>query len=203
MEQRKILLFIDATMREESVSRTARMCKSYLEAFQKVHPEYEIRRRTLRQENLSPCTIEDVEFRDTCVKQGNISCEELVLAREFASADYILIGAPYWDLSFPALLKIYFERVCIAGITFAYVEEGLKPLCTAKGVTYLTTCGGKIMPGLNLGADYVRELCKRMFGINHFQAESAELLDVIGFDTETELREACRRVEKLADFSIS
>ena len=31
-------------------------------------------------------------------------------ARQFAEADIIVVAAPYWDLSFPAILKAYFEQ---------------------------------------------------------------------------------------------
>ena len=30
-------------------------------------------------------------------------------ARQFAEADTIVVAAPYWDLSFPAILKAYFD----------------------------------------------------------------------------------------------
>ena len=55
------------------------------------------------------------------------------LARQFAAADQIVIAAPYWDLSFPAALKQYFEQINVLGITFAYTPEGVpKGLCRAR-----------------------------------------------------------------------
>ena len=45
-------------------------------------------------------------------------------ARQFAEADQIVIAAPYWDLSFPAALKQYFEQINVIGITFEYSPEG-------------------------------------------------------------------------------
>ena len=30
----------------------------------------------------------------------------------------------YWDLSFPAALKIYIEHAAVMGVTFHYTEEG-------------------------------------------------------------------------------
>ncbi len=46
-------------------------------------------------------------------------------ARQFAGADEIVIAAPYWDLSFPSVLKVYLEHICITGITFQYTPEGM------------------------------------------------------------------------------
>ena len=48
------------------------------------------------------------------------------LARQFAEADVIVIAAPYWDLSCPAMLKQYLEQVNVVGITFKYSEEGIR-----------------------------------------------------------------------------
>lgn len=44
-------------------------------------------------------------------------------AHEFANADLIVIAAPFWDLSIPALLKVYIENIAVDGITFEYSLE--------------------------------------------------------------------------------
>lgn len=62
------------------------------------------------------------------------------IGKDFAEADEIVIGAPYWDLSFPAALKIYIEHAAVMGVTFHYTEEGrCEGLCRAKHLTYITT----------------------------------------------------------------
>lgn len=201
MSQNRVLLFIDATIRPQAHSRTYDLCREYLEVFRQVHPEYEIRRRVLREENLSANMMEDITLRDQLVAQGDLSHPVLALAQEFAAADQILIGAPYWDLSFPALLKVYLEKACITGITFGYTETGIAPLCKARSLTYLTTCGGGLPPELCLGADYLRGMCKALFGIERFETASAELLDVEGIDTEAAMQDARKRVRALAEVS--
>ena len=45
-------------------------------------------------------------------------------AHEVAQADLVVIGAPYWDLTFPAALKVYLEWASMLGITFRYAQEG-------------------------------------------------------------------------------
>lgn len=39
----------------------------------------------------------------------------LLPAREMARADLVVVGAPYWDLGFPAALKVYLEWACTLG----------------------------------------------------------------------------------------
>ena len=86
-------------------------------------------------------------------------------AKQFADSDTIVIAAPYWDLMFPALLKIYFEAITVTGITFKYSPEG-QPigLCKAKRLIYLTTAGGRVFDELNLGFDYSKKLATLFYG---------------------------------------
>ena len=46
------------------------------------------------------------------------------MPNRWPEADEIVIGAPYWDLSFPAALKTYLEHCCVCDVTFHYTQEG-------------------------------------------------------------------------------
>ena len=46
-------------------------------------------------------------------------------AKQFAQAADIVVAAPYWDLSFPSILKVYLEQICVTGLTFQYTPEGI------------------------------------------------------------------------------
>ncbi len=111
-------------------------------------------------------------------------------AKQFAEADEIVICAPYWDLSFPAALKQYFEQINIIGLTFAYSESG-RPygLCKAKRLFYVSTSGGK-MVSEEFGFGYVKALCETFYGIKNVVGFRAEMLDVIGHDAGAELEKA-------------
>ena len=39
--------------------------------------------------------------------------------RTIANADKIVIAAPFWDMSFPSLLKVYIENIYTIGIVSA------------------------------------------------------------------------------------
>ena len=79
---------------------------------------------------------------------------------------------------FPAVLRMYFEAVCVAGLTFRYSEKGVPVgFCNAKQVYYVTTAGGFIGEN-NLGFNYVKALSQQLFGIKSVQCISAEGLDV-------------------------
>ena len=45
-------------------------------------------------------------------------------------------------MSFPAILKIYLERISVTDLTFGYSEEGaMVGLCRASKLLYITTRG--------------------------------------------------------------
>ena len=105
-------------------------------------------------------------------------------ARLFASADKIVIAAPYWDLSFPAVLKQYIEQINVLGITFVYTPEGVpKGLCKGSELYYITTAGGDYMPE-GYGFGYVKALAENFYGINDVKIIKATGLDIYGANIE-------------------
>ena len=138
----------------------------------------------LYETNIEPVDEERLERRTENVKNGNFSLPEFDYAKQFATADVIVIAAPFWDLSFPSLLKVYFENITVSGITFEYSEQG-RPVskCRAKKLYYVTTSGGYIGDN-NFGFDYVKALAESFYGINDVSLYSAEGLDIYGADVE-------------------
>jgi FMN-dependent NADH-azoreductase len=98
------------------------------------------------------------------------------LANGFKTYDKIIVAAPIWDLSFPSILKIYFENISVSNITFRYESSGLVGLAKAKEFIYLATAGG-FLDEFNLGYLYTKDLFK-MFGINNSKSYILNALDI-------------------------
>ncbi len=139
--------------------------------------------------------LKDVEFpvvnqrflekRDRLIRNRDFNNPLFDLARQFAAADDIVIAAPYWDLSFPAALKQYFEQINIIGITFIYTPEGIPAgLCKAKRLTYITTAGGNFVPE-EYGPGYVKSLAQNFYGIPEFKLIKAIGLDIDGANADS------------------
>ena len=188
------LLFVDACLRGEA-SRTRRLCDAFLTEYRRRFPDHAIEHVSLAQLMPAPLQADDLARRDTMVAQSRLDDPSLALAVQFARADHILIGAPYWDLMFPAALKAYLERVCVCGISFHYTEHGSEGLCRAKELTYLTTAGGFIGEN-NFGFDYLRGLCG-LLGIPKASFACAEGLDIDGMDAEGLLARGIEQVRAL------
>ena len=188
------LLFVDCCLRGES-SRTLRLCRAWLKRYSALYPDSRVERVELGRLVLTPLGRTETEERDRLTVRGMLDHPLLAPAVQFAQADRVLIGAPYWDLSFPAALKAYLERVCVCGVTFRYTDTGSEGLCRAKELTYLTTAGGFI-GARNFGLDYVAGVAG-FLGIPSVRFASAQGLDIQGMDAENLLARAVREAEAL------
>ena len=118
------------------------------------------------------------------------------LSHQFAEADEVVIGAPYWDLSFPAALKVYMEHVSVCDIAFHYTEDArCEGICKADRLTYIASCGG-FVEGANFGYEYFCGIAK-MFGIPETRFVAAEGLDIVGIDVEAQMDKARAQIAAL------
>lgn len=186
-----MVLFIDACARMDS--RTRRLAGAVLE---KLPAGGSVITRKLFETELIRLNEQNLNHRFELIETGSFNDTMFECAREFAAADEIVIAAPYWDLSFPGILKQYLENICVTGITFRYSTEGIPiGMCAAKRLTYVTTAGGKIF-NHDYGYGYVAALAKVLFGIPQTRMYSAEMLDVDGFDAEAIIKNAIQKINE-------
>ena len=182
-------LFVNACMRGRE-SRTLDLCREYLAGTEDV---VEVDLAAL---DLKPFDADMVAYRTE--KQLAQAWDDPIfaLSRQFAAADDVVIGAPYWDLSFPAALKIYLEHVSVCDSTFHYTEDArCEGICQARSLTYITTCGGYV-EGANFGYEYLCGIAN-MFGIPETRFVAAEGLDIVGIDVEAQMGKAREQLAKL------
>jgi len=178
-----MILFINACVREQS--RTLRLVKQLLDTL-----DGEIKEVKLETIAFPVVDEEFINRRDALKNAGQYDDPMFSLAKDFAIADTIVIAAPYYDLSFPAMLKQYFEQINVLGVTFTYSDSGIpKGLCKAKSLYYVTTAGGPIISD-DFGFGYVKALANSFYGIEEVYQMKAEGLDVIGADVELILKGA-------------
>ena len=163
------ILFINACVRENS--RTLVLAQKILSEMPN-----EIVEVSLNQENIPSLNQKLLKKREELLSSGNKSDPMFCYARQFAEADEIVIAAPFWDLSFPAILKTYMEQITVPGIAFEYINGRPFGLCKAKRLTYVTTSGGPIFA--DFGYEYIKALAKNFYGISETKAYRAMNLDV-------------------------
>jgi FMN-dependent NADH-azoreductase len=145
----------------------------------------------LPSEDLHPLTEEMLIKRTALLENGQLDDPMFQYAKQFAEADKIVISAPFWDGSFPSLLKVYIENIYAVGIVSKYGDDGVPiGLCKADELIYVTTAGGPYIPDFSYG--YIDALSRRIFGIPSTRLIKAEMLDVAGMDAEQILSDAIR-----------
>lgn len=139
----KKVLYINACARSES--RTDRIARALLERLGGLQEEVK-----LAEMDLQPLS-EEADYTDAMFD----------LERQFQQADEIVIAAPYWDLSFPAILKLYLENIYVTGLVSEYTETG-RPhgLCLAGKLWYVTTAGGSYLSDFSY--QYLHPPCRRI-----------------------------------------
>ena len=173
-----MILFVDACVREDS--RTKRLAEALLKKLNE-----DAVRVSLKEIYFGVTDETYLKKRDDLIAKGAFDDDMITLARQFAGADTIVIAAPYWDLSFPAMLKQYIEAINVLGITFEYTPEGFpKGLCKAKKLYYVMTAGGNYVPE-EFGFGYIKALAQNFYGIEDVELIKATGLDIIGADSES------------------
>ena len=171
-----------------------------LSGFDNVMLQNEVMQSGARYYFLKPFDPEVLAERDALWSAGKLEQPMFEPAWQFAAADKLVIAAPFWDMSFPAILKIYLERISVTDLTFGYSEEGaMVGLCRASKLLYITTRGGNYAgTPMETATPVLKALCT-MYGIPEFQCLDAEGLDDIRNDKEALLADAARRAEALAE----
>lgn len=193
MTMAKKLVVIDACVRQDQ-SRTWRIAEPIVDALMK---RYETTVYHLPEMeyivSLNPGTFAERGNGET--PQWAIDC-----ARTIADADRILIAAPFWDMSFPAVLKAFIEQTSLYDITFADNGRECVGLCKCEKVLYITTRGMDIQTGdpREQGSPYIKAL-SALWGLGEVLVLAASGMDYAGEDgVERKIAEAVREVLGIA-----
>lgn len=182
-----MILYVNACVRPES--RTERIAKALLE---KLGGEYKELR--LCDMDIAPILNDTLEKRNSLIAEGRFDDPMFDRAHLFADADSIVIAAPFWDYSYPSILKVFLENIYVIGIVSEYTADG-RPhgLCRADNLYYVTTAGGRFVPDYSY--DHIKRLATDCFGIDRTQLIMADMLDVDGYDAEKILSEVISNID--------
>ena len=190
----KTLLYVDCCIRREQ-SRTRKLAESFLGNLPK---GWRVEKVVLMDEPLLPQMEGGFAQRDELLQRGDFTHRRFDYAWQFQRADAILIAAPFYDLSIPALLKVYIENVSVDGITFLCDADGLRGNCRARSMTFLTSRGGFYENSPDeMGSRYMEALCG-FFGTGTYRCVAADGVDMDPAQTPGIIAEACERAAQAA-----
>lgn len=164
------LILIDACMRDGE-SRTRRILEPLMSELGK---RYEIETVVLDGEDYQAVG------RRVLAERGEGHVPEAIAeqARRLAAADRIVIAAPFWDMSFPAILKVFIENMSLFNITFKDNGTYFEGLCRCEKVLYITTRGMNVKTGEPVeGATPYIKAIGALWGLGEVITVAAENLD--------------------------
>lgn len=166
-------LFINCCFRDGS--RTLKLAQNFIKKENKAYEEISLGK------GVTPVLdYDNLNVYGEAMAKNDFSCELFKYGRMFAEAEEIIIAAPYWNNSIPAVLHAFLEIVTSQGVTFFITPEGeYKSLCHAQKLTFITTAGGFI-PEENYSFGYIKSLATDFWKIADVKFIKAEGLDIAG-----------------------
>ena len=145
MKQTLNVLAINTSAKKDgSISRT--LTADLLGALEDRHGDVDVVERDL---------AEGLPFIDSAWVEANFTADEDrsdthretlaqsdTLVAELKAADVIVIGAPIYNFSIPAVLKAWIDMIARARLTFRYTENGPEGLLTGKKAYVVVPSGG-------------------------------------------------------------
>jgi len=145
MKQSLNVLAINTSAKKDgSISRT--LTADLLRALEDRHADVNIVERDL---------ADGLPFIDSAWVEANFTADEDrtdrqrdtlagsdALVAELKAADLIVLGAPIYNFSVPAVLKAWIDMITRARVTFRYTEDGPGGLLTGKKAVVVVPSGG-------------------------------------------------------------
>lgn len=164
------LIVIDACLRDK-LSRTKQILTPLVAELSK---RYEVETITLDGEDYQAIGRKVLTER----ANGKVPDHIVNLSKRIAAADRIVIAAPFWDMSFPSILKVFIENMSLFNITFSDNGSQCEGLCKCEKLLYITTRGMNIHTAdpMDAATPYIKAIAA-LWGLGEVITLSAENLD--------------------------
>lgn len=170
------VLYIKANPKSDSNSLTFQVSNVFIEEYKKNNPSDEIKTIDLYKDNITFLQSDDLD------NLGNENSKMYKYAKEFTEADKYVFSAPMWNLSFPAILKAYFDYITLANVTFKYTEKGPVGLLNNKKAIHIVTRGGAYsdppFDQYEMGDRYIKTILS-FLGVKDIETIALQLVDVL------------------------
>jgi len=200
------LLHIDSSPRGDR-SKSRKLAKDFVAAWQAQHPDATITYRDLRNPMIPHVTEEWIAADFTPPDALTPELAEAIkfsdeLVDEFLAADYCVYSVPMYNFSIPSNFKAYIDQIVRVGRTFSVEGGEFKGLVTNKKVLFITARGAYYGPGSPYeGWDCQEPILRCVFqflGVEDLQFIHSSGLDLGDEARERGLSEAEAQLQDLA-----
>ncbi|MGL4619075.1 FMN-dependent NADH-azoreductase [Chroococcidiopsis sp.] len=139
------ILHLDSSPRGDR-SKSRKLAKKFIVAWQDLHPDDAIAYRDLRQTPVPHVTEDWIAASFTAPEALTSEMAELLkfsdeLVDEFLAADRCVFSVPMYNFSIPSNFKAYIDQVVRVGRTFTEEDGQVKGLANGKKVLFITSRG--------------------------------------------------------------
>ncbi|MEG9298505.1 FMN-dependent NADH-azoreductase [Mangrovibacillus sp. Mu-81] len=176
------VLYITAHPHDDTQSFSMAAGKAFIDTYKEANPSHNVVAVDLYKEDI-PQIDADV-FSGWGKLQTGKGFEELSdnekakvgrlteLVDQFVDADKYIFVTPFWNFSFPPVMKAYIDSVSVAGKTFKYTEHGPVGLLTDKKALHIQARGGIYSEGpaaqMEMGHRYL-DIMMQFYGVPSFE----------------------------------
>ncbi|WP_454564948.1 FMN-dependent NADH-azoreductase [Pseudomonas sp. AIG] len=145
----KILHLDSSILGAHSVSRN--LSAEIVNRLVELHPDSQVVYRDLSQDPALHLSPEHLAAWQGSVTKDPVLVNDLfkgnAYLQELLDSQFVVIGAPMYNLTIPSVLKAWIDRVAIAGKTFQYTATGPEGLLKEKRAYIASSRGGMYSPG--------------------------------------------------------
>ncbi|BAQ11697.1 FMN-dependent NADH-azoreductase 4 [Bacillus sp. OxB-1] len=202
------LLYVKVNPKEDENSDSSKLANHFLQEYEVHNPEDEIEILDLYKADIPFLDVDVFRAWGKFASKEKLTPVELEksermdqLTDQFMTADKVVFSAPFWNLSFPPMLKAYMDTICIVGKTFHYTAEGAMGLLEDRPCLLIETRGGFYSEGPNAELEFSKSYLQAIMsflGIHNFQAVIAEGLDVNSSNPERTRADCLAELSELA-----
>ncbi|MGR3764329.1 FMN-dependent NADH-azoreductase [Rossellomorea sp. NS-SX7] len=176
------VLYITAHPHDDTQSFSMAAGKAFIDKYKELNPTHEVVGVDLYKEDIPHIDADvfsgwgklqtgkgfDQLSESEKAKVGRLS--ELV--DQFVDADKYVFVTPFWNFSFPPVMKAYIDSVSVAGKTFKYTDHGPIGLLTDKKALHIQARGGIYSEGpaaqMEMGHRYL-DVMMQFYGVPSFE----------------------------------
>lgn len=201
------ILHIDSSPRGDR-SKSRKLAKEFIAAWQNQHPDDAITYRDLRQTPVPHVTEDWIAAEFTPTEALTPEMAELLefsdeLVDEFLAADQCVFSVPMYNFSIPSNFKAYIDQIVRVGRTFTEEDGQVKGLANAKKALFITSRGVEFGAGSPYEGWDAQEPALRyafqFMGVTDIQFIHANGLDLGDKARKRSLDEAQSKIQELAN----
>lgn len=162
------LLYIEASP-VKSASHSITVARTFLESYQRTHPQDTIEAIDLWETELPPFDARTIEAKFAVLRRKQFTDEQLArweslrqLSRQFNAADKYVFSVPMWNFGIPYPMKHYIDVVTLPGENWIWSKErGYEPLRSGKKALLIYSSANDYALDALAGSDFQKPYMRR------------------------------------------